>query len=78
VSILFDRSAETGILITCDQCDYWFAYRFDQGEAYDSGAAHAMRAHSDTDESHRVITLKSRWLSRKVRPQAQDAPHGNA
>lgn len=85
MTIKFDRSAETGILITCTSCDYWFSYRFNQVEAYDSGAAHALRAHEDNDESKRVGDAKSQWLkqeakrlSRKLGTPAQDAPHGNA
>lgn len=45
MAIIFDRSDSSGILIKCSQCDYWFAFRFDQREAYLAGEGHQMLVH---------------------------------
>lgn len=44
--IKLDCSAASGILITCTECGYWFAFRFDRIEAYKAGEDHAQRVHN--------------------------------
>lgn len=73
----FDRSRETGILITCVECDFWFAYRFDMGEAYDSAINHAGMAHEATSEVARLQTARANYRSRNVNTSAEDARHGS-
>ncbi len=77
MALKFDRSAETGILITCTLCPYWFSYRFDQCEAYDSAIAHAARAHDEEQEIRRLQDAKYQWRSRNVDTSPDDARRGN-
>lgn len=46
MAIKLDCSPVSGILVTCTECDYWFAFRFDKVEAYIAGEGHAQRVHA--------------------------------
>lgn len=51
MSIKYDKSAESGMLITCRQCVVWFAWHQDETDkigAYRKGEAHLERAHGMT------------------------------
>lgn len=40
-----DVSRESGILITCRSCTWWYAFRFDHLEAHDAAVDHEARVH---------------------------------
>ena len=42
--IKFDKSS-TGIVVTCTECAYWYAFTFTQEAAYTSGEGHQIRVH---------------------------------
>lgn len=50
-TIKLDKSEATGILVTCTKCAYWFAFRFDQIEAYQAGERHAQLVHDIPQET---------------------------
>lgn len=45
MTIKFDRSQVSGILVTCTECPYWFAFHFNPDAAYAAGEGHAERVH---------------------------------
>jgi len=59
--IKFDRSS-SGILIVCTDCPYWYAYRFEQREAYLSGEGHLTRVHDVPAEV--ADNARTKWEGR--------------
>jgi hypothetical protein len=43
--INYDPSGDSGILITCPDCPYWYSFRENRIDAYRSGEAHQVRVH---------------------------------
>jgi len=42
--ISYDRS-DTSVVVTCDECPYWYAFAWTMPEAYASGANHQVLVH---------------------------------
>lgn len=62
IKINYDISA-TSIVITCPDCKYWFAFRFDRIEAYLSGENHLVNVHDvprEVADNARVKYLRRR------------------
>jgi hypothetical protein len=63
-----DRSKETGILITCTDCDYWFSYQWDTEAAYRSAANHDSLVHpGEKSARDRLNTFLSRKRDKDIR-----------
>lgn len=66
--IKLDVSQVSGILITCTECGYWFAFRFDRIEAYKAGEDHAQRVHQVpaevADDARRKYESRMRHAAR--------------
>jgi hypothetical protein len=45
MTIKLDASPVSGILITCDACAFWFAFRHDRTAALLAGEEHDIRVH---------------------------------
>ena len=68
MTIKLDESPVSGILITCTECPYWYAFRFDRVEAYKSGEGHAERVHDvppkDAQRARREYERRARIANR--------------
>jgi hypothetical protein len=47
----FDRSKESGTLVTCTDCPYWFAFQWTEKAAQDSACSHEERVHPGRTEA---------------------------
>jgi hypothetical protein len=45
MTVKLDESPASGILITCSECPYWYAFRFDKLEAYTASEGHQVNVH---------------------------------
>lgn len=45
MAIKLDRSEVSGILVTCTECPYWFAFHFEPLDAYTASEGHQARVH---------------------------------
>ncbi|MAT17181.1 MAG: hypothetical protein CMF56_01260 [Leifsonia sp.] len=46
-----DRSDASGVLVTCTDCPYWFAFAWTDADAHDSACAHEERVHPGRNEA---------------------------
>lgn len=52
--IRLDASPVSGIVVTCDECPFWFAFRFGKTAAWDAACDHEERAHPDDDRQRQA------------------------
>lgn len=53
MAIRLDRS-RSGIVIHCEQCAHWSAFRFDEEEAWNCAVDHEERVHSGEVQAHKA------------------------
>jgi hypothetical protein len=46
-----DRSAESGVLVTCTACPYWYAFAWTVSEAHDSACRHEELVHPGLNQA---------------------------
>ena len=46
-----DRSQASGVLVTCTDCPYWFAFQWTDAAAHDSACDHEERVHPGRNEA---------------------------
>lgn len=46
-----DRSKESGVLVTCSECPYWFAYKWTDADAHDAACRHEELVHPGLNEA---------------------------
>ncbi len=56
MTLKLDRSC-SGIVVTCDQCDYWSAFQFEEERAWASAVDHAERVHPGDFQAHKAAHI---------------------
>ena len=64
MTIRFDRSDSSGILILCSECTYWHAFRFGQYEAYLAAEGHDVLVHDVPAEV--ADNARTHWEKRRA------------
>lgn len=54
MTLRLDKSKVTGVVIVCDQCLHWSAFRFDVAEGWDCAVDHEKRVHPGQTQAQRA------------------------
>lgn len=59
-----DRSEASGVLVTCTDCPYWYAYRWTVAEAHDAACRHEELVHPGLNQAS---TRRAMFQAREAR-----------
>lgn len=65
-TIKIDVSRASGIVIVCDDCPHWYAFRFTRIEAWKAAVDHEERCHPERTQARRALDCATRHAERVV------------
>lgn len=64
MTTMLDRSQASGVLVTCTDCPYWWAFAWTVEKAHDSACAHEENVHPGRNEASTRRTKHREYAAR--------------